>query len=83
MDADRDSHKHMLGTLNSLAIALEQVTSFQCFEAKEVVVEVSTVIKSGIDLVSILADCLVHIFGEESSWPAYFVLVVVKDVLYF
>jgi hypothetical protein len=41
MDAERASHQHVLWSLYNLSIDLEQIASFQRFEAKEVIVKIS------------------------------------------
>lgn len=45
-DADSHTHDHVLGTLNNLAINLEEVGSLKSLEAKVLVLEV-TVIDDG------------------------------------
>lgn len=43
VDGDSNSHEHVLGTLGDLAVDFHEVTAFQSFEPKEIVVEVSVI----------------------------------------
>jgi hypothetical protein len=46
VDTNRHAHQHVLGAFHDLAVDLEQIGPFQCFEAK-VVVLVITVVNDG------------------------------------
>jgi len=80
VDADRDSHQHVLWAFNRLIVTLEQVPSLQSLEAEEIVVEITLVVKSLVDQVRILADALVDIVGKEGCLSSYLVLKVVELV---
>ena len=51
VDADRNSHNHVLGPLRDLAVAAHQITTFEGLEAEVVVLEVSVIHNSSVDLV--------------------------------
>ena len=80
MDADGTAHEHVLGTFDDLALDLEEVGALQGLEPEEVVVEVAGVVKFGVDLVSVLLEDVVDLFGEEWSRVAALVLVGIKGV---
>lgn len=47
-DADSHTHDHVLGTLNNLAINLEEVGSLKSLEAKVLVLEVTVIDNGGV-----------------------------------
>ena len=51
MDADRDAHDHVLGPFRDVAVAAHQVGPLESFEAEVVVLEVSVIHNSTVDLV--------------------------------
>ena len=51
VNADRNPHNHVLRPLRDLAVAAHQVGPFQSFEAEVVVLEVSVIYNSAVDLV--------------------------------
>ena len=51
VDADRNSHNHVLGPFRDLAVAAHQITTFEGLEAEVVVLEVSVIYNSSVDLV--------------------------------
>ena len=53
VDPDRDPHDHVLGPLRDLAVAAHQVASLEGLEAEVVVLEVSVIYNSSVDLVLI------------------------------
>ena len=51
VNADRNSHNHVLGPLRDLAVAAHQVATFEGLEAEVVVLEVAVVDDRPVDLV--------------------------------
>ena len=51
VDADRDAHDHVLRPLGDVAVAAHEVGPLQSFEAEVVVLEVSVIHNSSVDLV--------------------------------
>ena len=51
VDADRDAHDHVLGPFRDVAVAAHQVGPLESFEAEVVVLEVSVIHNSTVDLV--------------------------------
>ena len=51
VNADRDAHDHVLRPLRDLAVAAHQVASLEGLEAEVVVLEVSVIYNSSVDLV--------------------------------
>ena len=51
VNADRDAHDHVLGPFRDLAVAAHQVASLEGLEAEVVVLEVSVIYNSSVDLV--------------------------------
>ena len=51
VDADRDAHDHVLGPFRDVAVAAHQIGPLQRLEAEVVVLEVSVIHNSSVDLV--------------------------------
>ena len=51
VDADRDAHDHVLGPFRDVAVAAHEVGPLQRLEAEVVVLEVSVIYNSTVDLV--------------------------------
>ena len=51
VDADRDPHNHVLRPLGDLAVAAHQIATLEGLEAEVVVLEVSVIYNSSVDLV--------------------------------
>ena len=51
MNTDRDAHDHVLGPFRDVAVAAHQVGPLESFEAEVVVLEVSVIHNSTVDLV--------------------------------
>lgn len=54
VDADGNSHEHMLRSLNNLPCNLEEIRSLQCLEPKIIIVEISVVYDFTVQKSSIL-----------------------------
>lgn len=80
VNTDGTAHEHVLGALNNLVVALEQVGSLEGLEAEEVVVEVTVVIDHGVDAFMVFRDDVVDILGEEGSFSSLTVSVVVEQI---
>lgn len=78
VDTDRTAHEHVLRSLDNVAVALEKVGTLESFEAEEVVIEVTTVVKYGINSVNVVSDHVKDVFSEKRSVSALFVFVVVQ-----
>jgi len=68
----------VLGSFGGLTVESEQVTLFQGLETEEIVSEISHVVHSGLDLVSILHDDFVNVVSDQSSRSAGLVNIVVQ-----
>ena len=78
MNSNCNSHEHVLRSLDNVAVALEKVGTLESFEAGEVVIEVTTVVKYGINSVNVVSDHVKDVFSEKRSVSALFVFVVVQ-----
>lgn len=61
MDADGNSHEHVLWSLNWSATHSEQVGSFECLESEEIIGIVSFVVDPLLYLLMIVHDDLIDI----------------------
>lgn len=78
MDTDRDSHKHLLGTLNDLVLDLEQVRPLKSLKPEEIIVKVSLVVNFVLNSLSMLLVDLVDLLGQKRGLSAGDILVVVQ-----
>ena len=60
MNADSNTHKHVLWTLSNLAINTEKVGALECLEAKVLVVEVALIDDRRVEEVGIIANGFVR-----------------------
>ena len=65
MDAESDTHNHMLGPFNDLTVDSEEIRSLQGLEAKVVVRKVSIVNDGRVKHVLIFHDDLVDVVGNH------------------
>ena len=80
MDADRHSHDHMLRTFHYLTLNSQQVTPFQGFEAKVVVIEVSCEVDGLVKLFCMGLHKGVDCRIEKRSWSLASILAVVESI---
>ena len=80
VDADGDTHDHVLGALGNLAVDLEEVGFLQGLEAKVIVLEVAVMDDGGVEAVLVGHDDLVvPIRNERSLLSSLGVHVVVEN----
>jgi len=65
VNADGDTHEHVLWTFGDLAVQFEKVGLFQCLEAKVVQLKVSIVNDGGVECVLVLHDNVIRLFRDE------------------
>ena len=82
MNADGNSHQHMLGPLYDFAVDLEQITPLQSFEAKVLVAEIAVVDNSRVQTIRVCHDDFVVLLRDHGSWtPVGLHLVQILDHL--
>ena len=82
VDTDGDTHDHVLGTLNSLVVHLEQVALLERFEAEVVIVEITFVINGSVEAFIISLNNLVDVISDQTSICSV-ILIVVQSVNHF
>jgi hypothetical protein len=68
----------VLRPLHYASVDFEEVGSFECFEAEEIVVKIAVEIDGGIELFIVGLEDVIDGFLEEGSGPAALVLAVVE-----
>jgi hypothetical protein len=74
VNADTDSHQHMLRSLYNLFSIFHQIRALERLEPEIVVVEVPREIEVLLDLLSVFLDHSVHVVGQHGSGAAHLVL---------
>ena len=77
MNANRDSHDHVLWAFDYLIVYLKQVTLLKSLEAKVVIVEVTLVVDGSIETFVVLLNNLVNVISNEAGVLSIVTLVVV------
>ena len=80
MNSKRASHEHVLWPLDNLIIISEEIALLESLEAEEVVIEVTGVIKLGIDLVNVCPGYSHDILADETGWSTSFICHLVKCI---
>ena len=78
VDANGAPHEQVLGSLGDLAIDSQEVGLLEGFESEEVVCEIAGVIDDFVNALIVVFDDGVDFWGEEGSWAALLVMVVVE-----
>ena len=65
MDANRDTHKHVLWSFPDFLVIFEKVGSFQGLETEVLVVEISIVDDSRVKLIGVSHNTLIGLFRDH------------------
>ena len=80
MDANRASHKHLLGSLGDLTLDFQEISFLKSLESEKVILKVARIVNHLIYALKVVPDHSINFVCQERCWPVTLVLVVVELV---
>ncbi len=80
MDSQANTHQHMLGSLNYMAVRSQEVSLLERLESKIIIIKVTVINKLRLYQISVVSYDFKHIFSYHRGSPTDLVLVVPQSL---